>query len=127
MPKGETSRGDKLYKIWMNTKQKVYVKDIGKRLDVIIVSVKPYIPYPLQDFRDKYNNNQKINNLTIVDVAPECVKLKYHDNKQTYDAILFKSEITSQIFIKDCRDLFHIGDIIPSLYKPSGVIFRCML
>lgn len=116
LPKGETSRGDKLYKIWMNTKQKVYVKDIGKRLDVIIVSVKPYIPYPLQDFRDKYNNNQKINNLTIVDVAPECVKLKFHDNKQTYDAILFKSEITSQIFIKDCRDLFHIGDIIPSLY-----------
>ena len=115
MPKGETCRGDKTYKLYLNTKQKVYVKDIGKRLDSIIVSVKPYIPYPLQDFYDSHSINQRLYNLKISDVSPECIKFKINDSKQSHEAILFKNEISSLLFINDCRDLFQVGDIMPLL------------
>lgn len=115
MPKGETCRGDKTYKLYLNTKQKVYVKDIGKRLDSIIVSVKPYIPYPLQDFYDSHSINQRLYNLKISDVSPECIKFKINNSKQSHEAILFKNEISSLLFINDCRDLFQVGDIMPLL------------
>lgn len=109
IPKEETHRDNNYYDIKLNTYINVFIIGLGKSSDLLIGSVKKYIPYALQEFYDTHQVNQIIDSkdLVIKEITQECIIVMI--NK--YKALLFRGDISNEAYIPDCRAIFSSGKI----------------
>jgi len=117
VPNSESCRGENHYEYKLHKKIKVRVKDIADRKKSIIGSFKPFIPYPLQNFADRYKVGQVMINLKKINVFNEGISYGINDGRKSYEAFLFKREISSLCYIDSCMNIFNNVESVPLKIK----------
>lgn len=117
IPNGEQSRGYLKHNYKLNDKNQVEIIDVNNRLNSIVGSFKPLISYPLQDFANKFSEGQILKSLKRKNSFEEGATFEIKDNNKTYEAILFRGEISNICFIESCKNIFKDIDGFPLVIK----------
>ncbi len=117
IPQKETRREDNVYSYKINKNNSVFIIALSQRKDSLIGSFKPLIPFPLQSFSDKYQEGQVLSNLKTTKTFNEGICFLIKDGRRSYEATLFKGEISNLCYVNSCIDLFENIETMPLMIK----------
>lgn len=117
IPTTELSRGNQTYDYKLNTINAIKVIGLNFKSTSLIGSFKSFITYPLQDFANGFSTRQVLKSLKRKKTFDEGATFEIKNNDKTYEAILFRSEISNICYIESCKNLFNNIEGFPLAIK----------
>lgn len=113
IPRYEMSWNGSKYPYKIGMVKKVQLKDIDKSNLKLIGSFKSILIHPLSEIRDSYKIGQVLKNMQIKKAHEWGIIYTLNHNNKTYEAILFKGDVSRFAWIEDCTLFFKCLNSIP--------------